>query len=382
MMLIAGLFARANHRDLGGEYWERLQRMFDFLASIMDVAGNVPAIGDADEGVLVRFAQADESAVFRSLLATGAVLFNSPPLAFKAGSLDDKSRWLLGDGAQAQFAAVELSQAQAQLPVRRDFAAGGYYVLGEHFETAAEVRIVADAAPLGYLAIAAHGHADALAFTLSVGGKPMLVDAGTFAYHTEPRWRRYFKGTSAHNTLAVDAEDQSVFGGNFLWSRHAVTSVHRFEASARQQELVASHDGYCRLADPVRHRRTWNYQDSSLTIIDELECAGTHSVELFWHLHPECVVTQRGNVVVARRDGSSVEITCPTGLTAMLFRGFDPASPASPDSCPPAARRSGPLGWYSTGFDTKTATTTVVFAGEIRGNARFSCELRIGAAAG
>ena len=41
-----------------GECW---QSMLDFLASIMDVKGGVPAIGDADQGVLVRLVPNDAS---------------------------------------------------------------------------------------------------------------------------------------------------------------------------------------------------------------------------------------------------------------------------------------------------------------------------------
>src|SRR5206468_507056 len=80
----------------------------------------------------------------------------------------------------------------------------GYYILGADFDTPNEIRAVVDAGPLGYTAIAAHGHADALSFTLSVGGSEFLIDPGTCAYHTQERWRQYFRGTAAHNTLRVD----------------------------------------------------------------------------------------------------------------------------------------------------------------------------------
>ncbi len=369
MMLIAGLVGRANGCELGGEYWQRLEAMLEFIASVMDVAGNVPAIGDADEGVLVRFAPAADSdtQVFRSLLATGAVLFQHPGLYRKARHFDDKSRWLLGDGAEATFQALD--GVPAQLPIRREFPAGGYFVLGSDFETPLEIRIVADAAPLGYLSIAAHGHADALAFTLSAGGKPMLVDSGTFAYHTQPRWRRYFKGTSAHNTVAVDGADQSLFGGNFLWLEHATAYLESFERSGDTQVLIASHDGYRRLPDPVGHRRTWRYAPSHLSITDELRCVGTHVVDIYWHFAPECNVTQRGSLIRASRDGVCLELTCPDGLVPMLVQGMQPA----PDG-------RGPLGWFSSGFDVKIAAPTAVFAGQIRGDTRFRSDIRLSVA--
>jgi len=147
------------------------------------------------------------------------VLFARADFKAKAGAFDDKSRWLLGDEAAARFAALDARSAR--LPVRRDFPHAGYHVLGEGFETPREVRIVADAGPLGFLSIAAHGHADALSFTLSAGGCPILIDPGTFAYHTERRWRDYFRGTAAHNTVRIDGVDQSVSGGTMAISAWA-----------------------------------------------------------------------------------------------------------------------------------------------------------------
>jgi uncharacterized heparinase superfamily protein len=207
---------------------------------------------------------------------------------------------------------------------------------------------------LGYLAIAAHGHADALAFTLSVAGKPILVDPGTFSYSTQP-WRRYFRGTAAHNTVVVDDRDQSEYGGGFLWLEHANALVETFRASGDEQTLAARHDGYRRLLDPVRHRRTWRYTTgiASLAITDELACAGSHSVAIYWHFAPECSVTVEGNSVIASRENVRATLTCRDGLLQpSLVTG----------------REEPPLGWFSDGFDVKHPAPTAVFAGEIHGN--------------
>ncbi len=85
MMLIVGLYARANGRDFGSSYWERLERMLEFIASIMDVAGHVPAFGDADDAVLVRFCPGQSTNVYRSLLAAGGLLFDRSEFCAKAG---------------------------------------------------------------------------------------------------------------------------------------------------------------------------------------------------------------------------------------------------------------------------------------------------------
>lgn len=368
MLLIAGLFARANGCDFDSRYWGTLESMLDFVASIMDVEGGVPAIGDADQGVLVRLVPAARTwpGVYRSLLAAGAVLFERPEFRLKAGGLDDKTRWLLGDEAAARFEALDPSGAR--LPVRRSFPRGGYYILGDRLETPEEIRIVADAGALGYLSIAAHGHADALAFTLTVGGTPFLVDSGTFAYHTERDWRHYFRGTSAHNTVMVDGEDQSVFAGPFLWLQHADATVDEFVCSPGLQVLVAHHDGYQRLADPLTHRRTWRYdtESATLSICDELLCAGEHTAEIFWHFAPECQVTSENGRVVAERDDIRVELESSDNVTVALVRGRSPGRPGE-----------RPLGWVSSGFDLKAPATTVVGVGRIRGNTRLEARLRI-----
>ena len=127
-----------------------------------------------------------------------------------------------------------------------------------------------DCGPLGYLGIADHGHADALAITLSVAGEECLVDPGTWSYSQAPAWRDYFRGTSAHNTVRVDGVDQSVSGGRFMWLRKAQARIDRMPRSPGDFDFRGSHDGYLRLDDPVRHRRSVRFKDATLVVRDEL----------------------------------------------------------------------------------------------------------------
>ena len=179
-----------------------------------------------------------------------------------------------------------------------------------------EVRIVADAGPLGYLSIAAHGHADALSFTLSAGGCELLIDPGTYAYHTHKRWRDYFRGTTAHNTVRVDLQDQSLNAGNFLWLRHARRAAHQLRDARREEErLIAEHDGYARLQDPVLHRRELCFAPASatLTVRDELPCRGEHQLELFWHFAEDCEVGSTAGLI-ARNGPAVLSMTLPARL--------------------------------------------------------------------
>jgi hypothetical protein len=345
LLLLPLLAGRANGDDFPRAYAERLEAMLEFMASIMDVGGNVPMFGDADDGFVVRLDPAPGFCRFRSQLATGAILFGRGELKAKAGALDDKTRWLMGADADARFDALEAEPAK--LPVRRLFTDGGYYVLGCDFESPREIRVVSDAGPLGYREIAAHGHADALSFTLSVGGVEMLVDPGTFAYHTEPEWRAYFRGTSAHNTLRVDHLDQSQPGGNFMWLRKAKAASSAWMTSADQDFLEAWHDGYMGLDDPVMHRRRTVVDKRARHVLveDYVQMDGTHDLELFFHCAEDSIVQAIPGGGSITRGGRTIRLRWPDvpGSRAEILQG----------SVQPIC------GWVSRRFDVKRAAPTI-----------------------
>jgi hypothetical protein len=364
MLLLAGLIARANHCDFSSPFWHRLESMLEFISSCMDVGGNVPMFGDSDDAVIVRFDPRPDFRAYHSLLATGAVLFQRGDFKTKAQLFDDKSRWLLGDSAANAFANLPVVDPSTR--GRYAFTHGGYYILGSELETSREVRLIADAAPLGYLSIAAHGHADALSLTLSIAGRPILIDPGTYCYHTERRWRDYFRGTSAHNTLRIDHQDQSVAGGAFLWTRHAEVRCLAFERGRERQELMAEHYGYGRLPDPVTHRREIRYQvaEQLIEIADQLICKDGHYVELFWHFSSECLVSLTNDMAVATLEGIQLALRWPQPLQARLVRGQE-------DPC---------LGWLSPRFDQKEPTSTLVVAGSVGAHWRGVSQINISVA--
>jgi hypothetical protein len=205
---------------------------------------------------------------------------------------------LLGVEAVRRLANLKIRGRHRFRP-RQQFAESGYYLLGSAFDTPDEVRLLADAGPLGYLSIAAHGHADALSFVLNIGDREILVDPGTYSYHTDPAWRRYFRSTRAHNTVGVDNLDQSVQAGNFMWSEHARARCIEFEAVGDQQRFVGEHYGYERLDDPVVHRREimFDARRQFIEVTDILRCQGEHDARRSWHFAEECQVDRAGAVL-------------------------------------------------------------------------------------
>lgn len=362
MMLIGWILGRTNGIEFSQNFIIRIERMLEFIASIMDVSGAVPMIGDADGALIVHWSKEQDWNVYRSLLATGTVLFNRSDFKIKARCFDDKSRWLLGDAAKLQFDAIVPDDKK--LIARREFRDGGYFIMGSALDTSNEVRIVADAGPIGYLSIAAHGHADALSFTLSAAGFVLLIDPGTYAFHTQKKWRDYFRGTSAHNTVRVDGLDQSEPGGNFMWLRKANVCCESWESDQHKDCLVGSHDGYAGLTDPVIHRRKIEFlKDEGIVLVeDTLECAKEHDIEFNWHFSETCEMLVDQCKVLATSANVRLEMTMPDS------------------NCKPelAVGREVPhSGWISHRFDEKVPSPTITWREKITGTTRRLTILRI-----
>jgi len=151
-----------------------------------------------------------------------------------------------------------------------------------------------DHGPLGLHPLYNHGHADALSVTLSVKGASLIVDPGTYGYNGVPAYRRYFRGTRAHNTVNIDGEDQSVQETEFIWGRPyraALTEASRVNDS---MFLKGEHDGYERLKHPVKHTRRVSFSGGNIFLIqDSFSGRGLHNFELNYHLHPDAATVEQ-----------------------------------------------------------------------------------------
>ncbi|MGG7603041.1 alginate lyase family protein [Massilia sp. BKSP1R2A-1] len=327
-LFVAGLMGQATGNPFPRPYWASLQRAMRFLRSVRDVGGNVPNVGDADDGCVFRL---DASGMDRAaqLLALGDTVFGG------AADRHPGVQWLLHalPGKRPDCDPYEVDTGWA-------FPEGGYFLFGNHFGEASEIKGMLDCGPLGYLGIAAHGHADALALTLSIAGEECLIDPGTYSYWQEQKWRDYFRGTSSHNTVRIDGLDQSVSGGRFMWLRKAHAHIERMPSSPQDFDFRGSHGGYTRLADPVRHARSVRFDGASntLTVRDEVSGRKPHKVEQFWHFAPELDVrlTSQGLSVRGKRFVLQMQASG-ADLQLELVRGAE----------------NPPLGWCSRTYESK-----------------------------
>ena len=264
------------------------------LAVIRTLAQTAPpdSFGD-DDGGRVFNSKRNRAEHMTDPLAIGAALFHDESLRARA-ALTEEAIWLFGKQALPSITQPPNSSSQTKSQCFQD---GGLYLAGssEPFSQ----QMVIDAGPQG-TGRSGHGHADALSVKLAFGGRRWLVDAGTYCYIGPGSDRNLFRGTRAHNTMAVDSVDQAELAGPFAWSSIPNTQADLWIVGSTFTLFAGSHSGYQRLPEPVRHRRFVFHLNGSFWLVrDVAEGQGSHLLEIAWHFAPEVEVSSSGNNFIA-----------------------------------------------------------------------------------
>jgi uncharacterized heparinase superfamily protein len=318
---------------------DRLAAWAEFSRWMMDARGATPTIGDFDDCRVIATTQEPEARYVASIVAAVAGVLGRPELSPPAA---DRS---------LRDAFFHSTMARGQAPMGlKTFPQGGYSVIRGIDEGRSYV-LVLDHGPLGYLSIAAHGHADSLAIWLSLDDQTIIADAGTYLYHSDMVSRRHFRGTSLHNTVTLNASSSSDPAGPFNWTRKAASRLLVAGDSPRPR-LVAEHDGY--LADyGVRHRRTVHAVNSSdFLITDELIGSSDQRSEaaISFLIDPSCraELSDKRSAVITKEGKPLLRLTARGLLTAKVVRESDTG-----------------LGWISPSFGVKQATDQLLFVGDL-----------------
>lgn len=363
LALAAAAEAEAAGVPLAPAFWEVLCHMLDVVAAVLDRSARPPRYGDGDGG---RALVLDDPLADRwgSLLAAGAAVFGAKEW-WPRTAPDARSILVAGMVGRR----VEVQGRPATRPSH--FPDAGMTILRSPRDADEEIWCRCDGGPHGFLSIAAHAHADALSIEVRHDGVELLVDPGTYGYFGEPRWRRYFRSTLAHNTIELDGRDQSDPGGPFLWLRHAQSEIIDLELDGEgAQRWSAQHRAYGRLGAPVRHRRSvvLDPQARSLFVVDRLDVAGPHPVRMTYHLGPSVEVAlepDRASLRWKHPSGqmATATVRLPPELTWTAYRGStDPI-----------------LGWYSSELGHREPVTTLLGRGLVRrGETVLRSELQLG----
>jgi hypothetical protein len=262
------------HAALAGAdapFLEKLGRMADFLAALMDESGAIPLIGDDDGGRLLH-PYGPRQEFGRATLAAASVLLGRGDWPYGPADLHPLAVWLFGARA------CQAPPPRPAAPSSRLFPDCGLAVL-----RAGAVQVVADAGPFGPGG-AGHSHSDTLSLHVRAGDREILTDPGTYTYVSDPVWRDRFRGSAAHNTVRVDGRDQASPAGPFRWRDKPSVNIGQW-SSAPDVDFL---DATCLSgapAAPVKHRRRIVLcKPDVLLVVDDVDGPpGDHLVEQFWH---------------------------------------------------------------------------------------------------
>lgn len=269
---------RARDAEATAQFADAVARLAAFARGLADDRGVFPLLGDDDGGMLWPI-MGRACRDVRDSLALAAVLLEQSDLA--PWGVPEEVFWVGGRAAIDRARLVERQHDTVPRVSSRLFSDSGYFVARD----AEGSHAVFDVGRHGYLN-AGHAHADALAVTLTLAHRPLLVDPGTSTY-VDRKLRDRMRGTASHNTAMIDGRPQSIPGDPFHWKTRSDARLHAWRQNPAFDWVEASHDGYA----PLRHRRTLLRSSSGWLVVDEILGVGPHTANAHWHFDPDWTVS-------------------------------------------------------------------------------------------
>jgi len=360
--LFTALAGKWSEDDFSPAYWQTLKRLSQFIAIIAEGGEHYPMLGDQDDGYVIDLG--DHVHNINALSDIVSHFYDDDIFAQGKKQPSESAFWLFNNRQQPMTVALTEELELSSFA----FTDSGYYLLqAGKVSEGNQASILVDAAELGYTAIAAHGHADALSCVVRINRNDLFVDTGTYDYFSFPQWRNHFRKTQAHNTVEIDGLDQSVMTGPFMWESHAQASCCKWLPSELGGELVAEHNGYQRLGSPVTHQRSikLNVLEKQINITDELKTQGQHDVVIYFHFSEDCQNIEINNGVCDLLLGKDkITIELPERSTAELITGVESDDKQTPS-----------LGWLSRGYHQKVAITTLAISAHISEDRTFTTSI-------
>jgi hypothetical protein len=279
LFFLAARYREACGQPVGDAYRERVVQMARFTMAYARPDGSTPLLGDADDARALPFGG--------QAIGDHRYLVGLVGAHWSVSELIDGFRgprveifWTLGARAASM-----LREFSGQAPIgSAGFPKGGIYVMRNDRD-----HVCIDCGPVGLAGRGGHGHNDCLSFEAVLDGVHLISDCGAYVYTASVEDRNTFRSTASHNTPQIDGEEINRFiGPDQLWTLHndAMPEVRQWAPGRDSDLFVGSHTGYERLGDAITPVRTivLDRQQHALSVIDDCEGTGVHSVRIPLHL--------------------------------------------------------------------------------------------------
>lgn len=165
-----------------------------------------------------------------------------------------------------------------------------------------------------------HDHMDRGHVNFIIGGRPLLIEAGTLTY-ASPLFPTHMKSVAGHNVLQVGSTPPAQLTAEALETAGQILTRERREAPIMVERMDSSGGrvtvdlSRC-YQDVARWRRTVAWDSAAMNIADEVELTRADTVQFRWHLGvPAGALATRGTGRV-EVGGVAVEYSADTPVSA------------------------------------------------------------------
>lgn len=247
-MLQYNFFLKSVNKDPIEE--ELIKKSVEFIYNIDSESYNMD-FGDSDDACLINF---------------GSNEYNYYEYVLKLASFYYKKNYTVSTKEYPEadlfnFSIFDIFEKEREIKKTNIYRDGGYLIIRNN-----EIKLLFDFGILGFGKLATHGHADSLSFILNIGTTSVFRDSGTYIYTINEKKRNYYRGTSVHNTLVYNSENQSEIQGPGIWGKKAISKLNSYSETNNKVIIEAEHNGYA----PFIHKRRleYNYSSDEIKIVD------------------------------------------------------------------------------------------------------------------
>jgi hypothetical protein len=311
IFLYSFVLCRANEIPIADNYWRKLHAMLEYVRIYLRPDGLAPLIDDTDDGqVLPIVVRAANDHAY--LLPIAASVFGDEQFKLAQVTTPPELLWILGDTVVRDY---ELLAGSSEAVASQAFPDAGTCILRHE-----DLFLLFSASGSRKGRPASHKHNDALSIEISACGRAFIVDPGTYVYTADLHERHLFRSTAYHSTVQIDDEEQQTIREEtpFTDGGEAAARVLVWESTTARDHVVAEHDGYNRLAEPVKHRRaiTFDKINRWWLIEDEVTGTGKHKVATRFHFDSgiDIALIDQNRVMAYDQETGVRLVVCPLDL--------------------------------------------------------------------
>jgi hypothetical protein len=316
LLLYSLVLCRENGIEIDQKHWEKVSAMAAYTRAYLRPDGRAPLIGDSDSGQIlpiVKHSGDDHAyvlAVAAAALGThasgvhGTRASSAQPTEEHAGGMRTESGvrieevlWILGEQGVHDCESLSVAPAAES----QAFPDAGVYILRD-----GDLYLLFNASGCGLNGRGSHGHNDALSIEVSACGTAFIVDPGSYVYTADLHVRHLFRSTAYHSTVQIDNVEQNTTDEKtpFVMGDEAHPRVVKWETNGELDYVIAEHDGYRRLDQPVTHRRAVRFDKRHRfwLIEDDFSGAGKHQLATRFHFNTQLEVSAYNNAAAIARD--------------------------------------------------------------------------------